>query len=96
MQLIITGVNSGRNRLVLLLLQPEGSAPERRYVLRDNRFSVHHLNGETEKQTLETADEIREVLETRFLLSLPEENGLDKKLSQLIEDKNKLISQRYS
>lgn len=61
-------------------------APERRYALRDNRFSVHHLNGETEKQALETAGEIRKVLETHFLLSLPEGNGLDKKLSLLIED----------
>ncbi|SHF07847.1 N-hydroxyarylamine O-acetyltransferase [Fodinibius roseus] len=60
--------------------------PGRRYALRDNRFSIHHLNGETEKQPLETTSEIREVLETHFLLSLPEENGLDKKLSQLIED----------
>lgn len=63
-------------------------APGRRYALRDNRFSVHHLNGETEKQTLETPGEILEVLETYFWLSLPEENGLDKKLSQLIKGKN--------
>lgn len=62
--------------------------PGRRYALRDNRFSIHHLDGETEKQTLETTGEIREVLKTHFLLSLSEENEVDKKLSQLIEDKS--------
>lgn len=61
-------------------------APGRRYVLRDNRFSVHHLNGETEKQEFKTPDKIRNVLETHFQLSIPEENKLDKKLIQLIED----------
>lgn len=60
--------------------------PGHRYALRDNRFSIYHLNGDTETQTLDTPGEIREVLETHFVLSLPEENGLDKKLSQLIED----------
>lgn len=61
-------------------------APGRRYALRDNRFSVHHLNGETDKKTLETPGEIREVLVDHFLIELPEENGMDIKLSRLIED----------
>lgn len=61
-------------------------APGRRYTLRDNKFSIHHLNKKSETRYLETPGEIRNVLETHFLLSLPEASNLDQKLSQLIDD----------
>lgn len=48
-------------------------APGRRYVLRNNRFSIHHVGGDTEKQNLKTVAEIREILETKFLITLPKE-----------------------
>lgn len=59
-------------------------APGRRYALRDNRFSIHYMDGETEKQTLYTVEELKRVLEQDFLLSLPERDNLDEKLSSII------------
>jgi N-hydroxyarylamine O-acetyltransferase len=58
--------------------------PGRRYVLRDNRFSIHHQDGETEKQVLNTVEELKHVLEQNFLVTLPERVDLDKKLSTLL------------
>lgn len=58
--------------------------PGRRYALRDNQLSIHHLDGETEKQTLNTVEELKRVLVQNFLLSLPERNNLDEKLSTII------------
>lgn len=70
----------------LIAARPE---PGRRYVLHNNRLAVHHLNGETVKQKLKTAGEIREILEDKFLLSLPGKANLDQKLSQLIRAENR-------
>ena len=59
----------------------------RRYALLNNKLSVHHLDGKTEKQVLETVSEIREILQTNFHLSLPAEPGLDTVLEQLLKGK---------
>lgn len=69
----------------LIAARPE---PGRRYVLRDNRFSIHYTNGGTQKRYLKTAEEILKVLEDTFLLSLPRKKDLDEKLSQLIVTEN--------
>lgn len=60
-------------------------APGVRYTLQDTTFSTYYLDGTTEKRILGTVSDIREVLETRFSLSLPEESGLDDKLTMLID-----------
>lgn len=59
--------------------------PRRRFVLRNNQFSIHYLDGETEKHMLETTAELRETLEQHFHITLPEAEGMDKALDKVIE-----------
>lgn len=59
-------------------------APGRRYTLRNNEFSIHNLNGETEKKTLDSAAGIRQTLKDSFKIILPEKEGMDKALEKLI------------
>ncbi|MDR8393762.1 arylamine N-acetyltransferase [Aliifodinibius sp. S!AR15-10] len=63
-----------------------------RYALHNNKLSVHHLDGETEKRRLDTPAEIREVLETYFQLTLPGGNELDEKLQQVINSEKETTS----
>lgn len=58
--------------------------PGRRYALRNNKLSVHHLNGETDQTTLTSAAEIRKVLKDVFLLEPPEVDQLEIALEQLV------------
>jgi N-hydroxyarylamine O-acetyltransferase len=44
---------------------------DRRYVLLNNEFAVHYLNGTTERRAIPTGAEIRKVLEGPFGLTLP-------------------------
>jgi N-hydroxyarylamine O-acetyltransferase len=56
----------------IMIGRPE---PDRRYALGSTSFAVHHLDGPTERRTLESPAEIREVLEETFLIDtsgLPE------------------------
>ena len=55
----------------------------RRYTLLNNEFTVHHLDGNTEKRMLASAAEIRAVLEGDFLLTLPDAPELDSALQRL-------------
>jgi N-hydroxyarylamine O-acetyltransferase len=50
---------------------------DRRYALLDNELAVHHLNGPTERRTIASGGELREVLERDFLLTLPSNPELD-------------------
>jgi N-hydroxyarylamine O-acetyltransferase len=59
------------------------AAPDRRFALANRSFAVHHLNGETERRTLNTAAEMREVLQQEFLISLPDHPRLDERLENL-------------
>jgi N-hydroxyarylamine O-acetyltransferase len=63
-----------------------------RYALHNNKLSVHHLDGETEKRRLDTPAEIREVLETHFRLTLPGGAELDEKLQQVINAEKETTS----
>ena len=58
-------------------------APDRLYALRNNQFTVHHLDGRTERRTLANADEMREILEGPFGLTLPEALELDAAFKRL-------------
>lgn len=49
----------------------------RRYALRNNQFSVHHLNGTTERRSLTSAAELRRTLEGPFGIRLPDAAELD-------------------
>jgi N-hydroxyarylamine O-acetyltransferase len=59
-------------------------AADRRYALADNQLAVHHLGGPTERRVLETVSELRETLESVFLLRLPDGPELDTALARLL------------
>jgi N-hydroxyarylamine O-acetyltransferase len=63
------------------------TAPDRRHALLNNQFTTHYLNGKTERRSLTTAAEIRNVLEDVFALTLPAAPELDSALQRLIEQK---------
>ncbi|WP_423129310.1 arylamine N-acetyltransferase family protein [Gaoshiqia sp. Z1-71] len=58
--------------------------PSRRYTLRGNQFSIHYLHGQTEKRTLETVTELRQILERYFLIRLSDVPELDAVLQKII------------
>jgi N-hydroxyarylamine O-acetyltransferase len=60
-------------------------ATDRRYALFNNRLAVHHLGGPTERRVLETVAEVRETLESAFLLRLPHGPELDSVIARLLE-----------
>ena len=55
----------------------------RRYALRNDEFAVHHLDGSTERRTLRTPGELRDVLAGPFGICLPTCTGLDALFTQL-------------
>jgi N-hydroxyarylamine O-acetyltransferase len=59
------------------------AAPGRRFALRNNELSVHHVGGATEKLVLGNATELRDVLTNNFRLKLPETSQLDAALARL-------------
>jgi N-hydroxyarylamine O-acetyltransferase len=58
-------------------------ARDLRYALRDNMFSVHYVDGNTERRLLTSADELRATLEGLFHLLLPESPEVDAALARL-------------
>lgn len=63
-----------------------------RYSLRDNRFSVHSLNGITEHRVLTTAEELRLVLTRELRLTLPDHPNMENVLRRFAEPKNEEIA----
>ena len=59
------------------------AAPGRRYALFNNRFTTHHLGGESDKVMLTSPGELREVLEGAFQIRLPEDPGLEGVLGRI-------------
>ena len=62
--------------------------PGGRYNLRNNQFSVHKLNGVTEKITLESVSELKAILTDAMQLTLPDRANLDEKLADLLTSGN--------
>lgn len=62
--------------------------PSRRYALRNNQFSVHHLDGPSDRQVLTTIGEVKAVLVDAFRIQLPQTAELDSRLQRLIEQSN--------
>ncbi|MFZ3321614.1 MAG: arylamine N-acetyltransferase [Usitatibacter sp.] len=60
------------------------SAPGVRHALRNNRYAMHHKNGETTQRFLATVDEIMEVLEGSFGIRVPRTPRLEEKLRAMI------------
>jgi N-hydroxyarylamine O-acetyltransferase len=67
----VTGLRAGR------------AAPGRRYGLLDNELATHHLNGGTERRTLDGPAELRAALEGPLGLRLPDDPRLDTTLARL-------------
>lgn len=59
------------------------SEPGRRLALRNAEYTVHVLDGPTERRTLRSAAEIRQTLETVFLTRVPEEPSIDAAFERL-------------
>jgi len=60
-------------------------APGKRYAMRNNALAIHHLGGETEKRTIESGGELREVLETLFNINVPTGPQVDELLNRLAD-----------
>lgn len=60
-------------------------APDRRYALFNKELAIHHLHGETERDTLTTAEQLRETLEHDFLLRVPRTAEVDAALGRVVE-----------
>jgi N-hydroxyarylamine O-acetyltransferase len=61
--------------------------PDGRDALLDNELTRHHLGGPSEKQVIESAAELRRVLEQVFGLRLPEVAQLQARLEQVVRPK---------
>jgi len=59
------------------------AARDRRYALSNNEFTVHYIDGKTERRRLTTGAEIRQVLEDPLGLALPSSPQLDATLERL-------------
>jgi N-hydroxyarylamine O-acetyltransferase len=59
------------------------TASDHRLSLHNREFTVRRPDQEPERRTLADSAEIRHVLEREFLLQLPEDAGLDRRLQQL-------------
>jgi N-hydroxyarylamine O-acetyltransferase len=60
------------------------TAPDRRYALFNKELAIHHLNGDTEHDTLATVEELRETLEHDFLLRVPRTPEVDAALGRIV------------
>lgn len=59
------------------------AAPDRRYALFNKELAIHHLHGDTERDTLSTAEQLRETLEHDFLLRVPRTPEVEAALSKI-------------
>jgi N-hydroxyarylamine O-acetyltransferase len=62
-------------------------ALDRRYVLRDNELTVHHMTGVTERRTFTRAAELRRVLEVELRIRLPETPDLEAAIHRIVDGK---------
>ncbi|TQM37269.1 arylamine N-acetyltransferase family protein [Pseudonocardia cypriaca] len=61
--------------------------PDRRYALSSTSLAVHHLDGPTERRSLESPAEIREELEETFLIDTSGLPDLEAALARLFRDR---------
>jgi N-hydroxyarylamine O-acetyltransferase len=61
------------------------TTPEARFGLRGTDLAIHFLNRETEKRTLQSVGEIKDVLKNTFKINLPQVHNLDQRLSELLK-----------
>ncbi|WFP63649.1 arylamine N-acetyltransferase [Mesorhizobium sp. WSM4904] len=56
--------------------------PDRRYALRNNRLSTHHLGGRTEQREIASAAELADVLESQLAVVIPDRAAFEARLRQ--------------
>lgn len=56
--------------------------PDRRYTLRNNQLTTHYLAGASESEMLRDADQLRDALENRFGLAVPQTAAIDAALTR--------------
>ena len=66
----------------LILARPDLGC---RYALRNNRFTIHHLDGHSEQHVLTSVRALRTTLVDAFRLQLPDHLDLDVALQRLVE-----------
>jgi N-hydroxyarylamine O-acetyltransferase len=60
------------------------TVPGKRYELRNNEFTVHHLNGPSQKNTIITAAELNKILVEVFNIKVEGLQGLEEKLKEVV------------
>jgi N-hydroxyarylamine O-acetyltransferase len=58
--------------------------PDRRYALRNTLFSIHHLSGQTERRLLDSAEAVKNALETAFRINLPDTPALMESVERIV------------
>ncbi|TGQ50888.1 arylamine N-acetyltransferase [Mesorhizobium sp. M1C.F.Ca.ET.193.01.1.1] len=56
--------------------------PDRRYALRDNRLSIHHLGGRSEQREIASATELAVVLANELAIVIPDRAAFESRLRQ--------------
>lgn len=56
--------------------------PDRRYALRNNRLSTHHLGGRTEQREIASAAELADMLENQLAIVIPDRAAFEARLLQ--------------
>ncbi|MGX8010937.1 arylamine N-acetyltransferase family protein [Mesorhizobium sp. ORM8.1] len=56
--------------------------PDKRYALRNNRLSIHHIGGRSEQHEIATATELADVLEKQLAILIPDRAAFEAKLRE--------------
>jgi len=67
----------------LVNLMAARTEPGRRFALLNNQFTIHELGGESRRRTLTSLEDMRNVLESQFLIRLPDDPRVDATLADL-------------
>jgi N-hydroxyarylamine O-acetyltransferase len=60
--------------------------PGRRHALRNTRYAMHPVGGETEKREIADVDEYKRLLAETFAIELPDTSRLDERLAKMIRE----------
>ncbi|RUW51272.1 MULTISPECIES: arylamine N-acetyltransferase [unclassified Mesorhizobium] len=58
------------------------AAPDRRYALRGNRLSIHHIDGHTEQKQIATATELADTLEGQLGITIPDRTAFEARVRE--------------
>lgn len=58
------------------------AAPDRRYALRGDRLSIHHIDGRTEQKQIATATELADTLEGQLGITIPDRTAFEARVRE--------------